>query len=231
MSSRSILFGALILSACAPLPVTDLSTVSDVAGGQPPIGQQASTPLGGLVFTQFSYWHRSGARILDASRQPFGLGGLFIGKGEVVFPARLGAASVFCSDKRIYSDPIAGFVSKACFADRNQDGVFDTVQVAPEQSNWIEQPLSTPLRYAKMDIPVPHRGSFKYEIAYDGYTAHTLHLSYREFKGKSLDRPAYTQQAQYDIAAFPATVVFRNVKIDVLRGDNEQLVYTIRSGF
>ncbi|MBM4201906.1 MAG: hypothetical protein FJ189_11550 [Gammaproteobacteria bacterium] len=231
MLSRPILLGALLLPACAPLPVADLSTVSDAAGSQPLIAQQASTPLGGLMFTEYSYWHRSGARILDANRQPFGLGGLFIGKGEVVFPARLGKASVFCSDKRIYSDPIAGFVSKACFEDVNQDGVFESVQVAPEQSNWIEQPLSTPLRYAQMDIPVPHCGSFKYELAYDGYADRTLHLSYREFRGKSLDRPSYTQQARYEIANFPATIVFRNVKIDVARADNASIVYTVRSGF
>jgi hypothetical protein len=231
MLSRSILLGTLFLSACAPLPVTDLSKVSDVADSQPRIGEPASAPLGSLIFSQYSYWHRSGARIIEANRQPFGLGGLFIGKGEVVFPARLGKASVFCSDKRIYSDPIAGFVSKACFADSNQDGVFETVQVAPEQSNWIERPLSPALRYARMDIPVAHRGSFKYEIAYDGYTDQTLHLSYREFKGKSLDRPAYTQQAKYAVSGFPATIVFRGVKIDVLRANNEEIAYQIRSGF
>lgn len=231
MFSRSILLAALGLPACAPLPVADLSTVTDAAGSEPRVGQQARTPLGGLIYAEYSYWHRSGARIFDANRQPFGLGGLFIGKGEVVFPARLGKAAVFCSDKRIYSDPIAGFVSKACFSDVNNDSVFDSVQVAPEQSNWIERPLSTPLRYAKMDIPVPHRGSFKYELAYDGYTDRTLHLSYREFKGKSLDRPAYTQQAKYDIGSFPATIVFRNVKIDVAQANNQEIIYTVRSGF
>ena len=231
MLSRPFLLAALALPACAPLSVTDLSNVRDAAGAAPPIGQQARTALGGLVYTEYSYWHRTGARILDANRQPFGLGGLFIGKGEAVFPARLGKASVYCSDKRVYSDPIAGFVSKACFSDADRDGLFETVQVAPEQSNWIEQPLSTPLRYAQMDIPVPHRGSFKYELAYDGYADRTLHLSYREFKGKSLDRPAYTQQAKYDLAGFPATIVFRNLKIDVQQANNEEIVYTVRRGF
>jgi hypothetical protein len=211
--------------------VTDLSAVSDVADTRPHVGEQAVAPVGGLVFTEYSYWHRSGARIVEANRQPFGLGGLFIGKGEVVFPARLGKVEAYCSDKRIYSDPIAGFVSKACFSDTNRDGVFDTVQVAPEQSNWVERPLSPALRYMKMDIPMPHRGSFKYEIAYDGYSDRTLHLSYREFKGKSLDRPAYTQQAKYEIAGFPAVITFRNVKIEVAQANNEQMSYKVLRGF
>lgn len=231
MLSRSLFLGAMVLSGCAPLPIADLSQVSDAAGSQPLVGQPAHTPLGGLMYTEYSYWHRSGARILDASRQPFGLGGLFIGKGEVVFPARLGKAEVYCSDKKIYSDPIAGFVSKACFTDTGQDGVFDSVQVAPEQSTWVERALSTPLRYSKMDIPVPHRGSFKYELAYDGYADHTLHLSYREYRGKSLDRPSYTQQAKYDIGSFPTSVVFRNVKIEVTQANNQEIIYTVRSGF
>ena len=232
MLSRLALVGAslLFLPACAPLPIVDQSHYEDKAGSEPGFGQQAEAPLGALMFSQYSYWHRSGARITDSNRQPFGLGALFISQGDVVYPSKLGAAQVYCSEKRLYTDPIAGFLSRACFIDRNNDGSFDAVQVAPE-STWVERPLSPQLPYKKMDIPVPHRGAFKHEIAYDGYSNQALHLSYREFKGKSLDRPTYTQQAKYDIKSFPAEIVFRNAKIQVLRADNYSIAYKILSGF
>lgn len=221
---------SLPLAACAPLPIVDQSRFADHAGNEPAFGQQAEAPVGGLMFSQYSYWQRSGARIAQSSRQPFGLGGLFVSQGEVVYPAMLDSKPVFCSDKRIYSDPIAGFLSRACFSDANNDGQFETVQIAPE-TTWIARPLSPVLPYKKTDIPMPHRGAFKHELAYDGYSGQSLHLSYREFKGKSLDRPVYTQQVKYDIAKFPATVVFRNVRIEVWKADNERIVYKILSGF
>jgi hypothetical protein len=221
---------SLLVSACAPLPIVDRSQFQDHVGSDPAVGQRAEAPTGGLMFSQYSLWLRSGARITVANRQPFGLGGLFIGQGEALYPATLDKLAVYCSDKRVYSDPIAGFTSKACFADTTGDGVFDQVQVAPE-STWVSRPLSPPLPYKRMDIPVPHRGSFKYELAYDGYGSQTLHLSYREFRGKSLDRPTYTQQVKYEVKAFPAVLTFREVKIEVLQADNNRIVYSILRGF
>lgn len=221
---------SLLLTACAPAPIIDRSSFDDRAGTEPRVGQQAETPPGGLMFTQYSYWHRSGARISEANRQPFGLGGLFIGRGEVVYPATVDDVPVYCSDKRVYSDPIAGFLSKACFLDLNNDGVFDRVRVAPE-STWVERPLAPPLPYQKADIPLPHRGSFKYELAYDGYSHQTLHLSFREYKGKSVDRPTYTQQVKYEVKGFPAVLMFRDAKIEVLQASNEKISYRLIRGF
>lgn len=221
---------SLLVSACAPLPIVDQSRFEDHVGSEPGYGLAAEAPTGGLIFSQYSYWLRSGARITAASRQPFGLGGLYISQGEVLYPATLDRLPVYCSDKRVYSDPIAGFLSKACFSDADSNGFFEQVQVAPE-SKWVARPLYTQLPYQKMDIPMPHRGSFKYELAYDGYSAQTLHLSYREFHGKSLDRPTYTQQAKYEIKAFPAILVFRNAKIEVLQATNEKIVYKVLRGF
>ena len=231
MRTQVMLVGLLLLlAACAPLPIVDQSRFADHAGNEPSFGQQAEVPTGGLMFSQYSYWHRSGARITQSSRQPFGLGGLFVSQGEAVYPAKLDNKPVYCSEKRIYSDPIAGFLSRACFSDANTDRLFETVQIAPE-TTWITRPLSPALPYKKMDLPMPHRGAFKYDIAYDGYSNQTLHLSYREFKGKSLDRPVYTQQVKYDVRKFPDIVVFRNVKIEVLDADNDRIVYKIIRGF
>lgn len=242
MISRLALVGiSLLLSACAPLPIVDQSHFEDKAGNEPRFGERAEASPGGVMFSQYSYWHRSGARITVSNRQPFGLGGLYVSQGDVVYPSRLGGALVFCSDKLLYGDPIGGgflytdpigglLSKKACFSDRSNDGAFDTVQVAPE-STWIERPLSPALPYTKMDIPVAHRGAFKYEIAYDGYSDQTVHLSYREFKGESLDRPAYTQQAKYAIRGFPVDIMFRTVKIQVLNADNNRIIYKIFSGF
>lgn len=221
----------LVLAACASAPIIDRSNYEDVASNEPAFGQQAEVPPGGTMFRQYSYWHRAGARITVSNRQPFGLGGLFISRDDVVYPSTLNGVAVYCSEKRLYSDPIAGFVSKACFSDRNSDGVFDAVRVAPEESAWIERPLSPPLPYTKMDIPVAHRGAFKYEIAYAGYSNQSMQLSYREFSGEDLIRPLYSERVNYHISSFPAEIKLRSVRIQILKADNDGVRYTVLSGF
>lgn len=231
MNILLILVAGLVLVACAPAPIIDRSNYADIAGSEPRFGQQSEASAGGLMFSQYSYWHRTGARITAANRQPFGLGGLFVSQNETVYPSSLDGLPAYCSDRRLYSDPIAGFVSRACFSDRNDDGVFDAVRVAPEESKWIERPLSPPLPYTKLDIPVAHQGAFKHEIAYAGYSNESLQLSYREFGGEDLSRPLYTERVSYQVRGFPAEIRFRSVRIQVWYADNGGIRYTILSGF
>jgi hypothetical protein len=220
----------LLTAACSPLPIVDQSHLEDKAGNEPRFGQQAEATLGSTIFSEYSYWHRSGARITAPLRQPFGQGGLFILSGETVFPSNIGQEAVWCTEHRVYIDPIAGPLSRACFSDRDNDGAFDQVKLAPE-SRWIDRPLDHPVPYKKSDIAVANSGAFKYELAYDGYTGQTLRLSYREFNGLSLEQPVYTQQASYEIKQFPAEITFRNVSMEVLEVDNRHIVYRVIRGF
>jgi len=220
----------LLITACSPLPIVDQSHLEDKAGNEPRFGQQAEAVLGSNIFSEYSYWHRSGARITAPLRQPIGQGGLFIPVGETVFPSTVDQAALWCTEHRVYVDPIAGPLARACFSDSGNDGTFDQVKVAPE-SRWTDRPLDHPMPYKQIDIAVANSGAFKYELAYDGYTGQTLRLSYREYKGLSLDQPVYTQQASYDIKQFPAEITFRNVSMDVLEADNRHIVYRVNRGF
>lgn len=71
---------------------------------------------------------------------------------------------------------------------------------------------------------------FKYELLYQGFSRNTLKLVYREFNN-DLARPAFFQDASYDVEKFPITVTFRTVRIEILSADNNQLVYKVLSGF
>lgn len=231
MYLRLLFLPALLLAAaCSPLPIVDQSHLEDKAGNEPRFGLRAEASLGSNIFSEYSYWHRSGARITASARQPFGQGGLFVPAGETVFPSTLGQDAVWCTEHRVYADPIAGPLSRVCFSDSGNDGAFDQVKFAPE-SRWVDRSLDHPIPYRKTDIAVANSGAFKYELAYDGYTGQTLRLSYREYKGISLEQPVYTQQTSYEIKQFPAEITFRNVSIEVLEADNRHIAYRVNRGF
>ncbi|HWO99992.1 MAG TPA: hypothetical protein VNL74_05120 [Methylococcus sp.] len=221
---------SVAMAGCAPTPIVDRSNFDDKAGTQPLVGQLAEAPPGSVMFSQYSYWHRTGAVFTDSNRQVFGEGALFVGAGDTVYPAMIGNDAVYCSEKLLYVDPLVGFYKTACFSDDNADGYFDHVRVAPE-STWIERKLSPPLGYKKKDIVVSHGGAFRYELAYQGFSNGTLNLSYREFKGKDLDRPVLTQDVSYQIKEFPAVISFRDAKIEVQEANNDKIIYKILRGF
>lgn len=225
-----LLVTPVAMVGCAPAPIVDRSNFDDQAGTQPPVGQEAEAAPGSVMFSQYSYWHRTGAVFTDSNRQVFGEGALFIGAGDTVYPAMIGNDAVYCSEKRLYVDPLVGFYKTACFSDDNGDGYFDHVQVAPE-STWIKRKLSPPLGYKEKDIVVPHGGAFRYELAYQGFSNGTLNLSYREFKGENLDRPVLTQDVSYQIKEFPAVISFRDAKIEVQEANNDKIVYKILRDF
>jgi hypothetical protein len=62
------------------------------------------------------------------------------------------------------------------------------------------------------------------------YAGQTLGLSYREYKGVSLEQPVYTQPAGYDVKQFPAKIISRNVSIEVPEADNRHIVYRVNRG-
>lgn len=225
-----VLMAGCCLSACAPAPVVEGGREGEKAGNQPIYDQQSSVKPGEVLFHQYSYWHREGARILVANRQPFAQGAIFINKGEVLFPASVEAEAWLCSERETYVDPLEGFIARSCFQDRDGDGDLDRVAVAPE-SRWIHLELSPALAYQKDDIIMPHPGGFRHELAYDGFSQGSLHLSYREYHGDTLRKPVYTQQVSYDITAFPAEIDFRSVRLQILSAGNQTLVYRVLSGF
>lgn len=73
-------------------------------------------------------------------------------------------------------------------------------------------------------------GSSAQELLYSGVFQDQVKVTYREFSD-DLARPAFFQEAQYELEGGVGRVNFRGAIIDILKADNQALTYIVRKGF
>ena len=224
-----ILLIALALSGCATVKISELSTVDSRIGTVPIIGEQAVAPVGGVIYSQFRYWSKTGYRLKGGLSVGLGLGRVSVSDGDFVLKAEVENKTAFCTEKLTYIDPLVGPHTTACFIDADNDGKFERLKTAPG-AIWFESEITPPLAYEKSELMVPRSDSFKYELLYQGITKGSLKLSYREYIN-DFARPAFFQDVTYDLDSTPTTITFRTVRLEVLSANNNQITYRVLSGF
>jgi hypothetical protein len=81
---------------------------------------------------------------------------------------------------------------------------------------------------AAIDTDQKNRGILQ-ELTYGGKSATTIKLLYREYVRENrvvLNRPAYTQELQYDLNE-SNTITFRELRIQILRADNNSIAFKV----
>lgn len=224
-----LLLIVLMLANCATVKVIETPIVDERIGKVPNIGDQATVPVGEVLYSQFKYWSKTGYRIQSNFSVGLGLGRIAVSDGDFVAKADVEGELVYCTEKAAYIDPLTGPFKTACFVDRNNDGRFDKVKAAPGVI-WFEKDVAPPLPFEKSEQIAPRGDSFKYELLYQGTSNNSLKLSYREYLN-DFARPAFFQDVTYDLKTRPTTITFRTVRIEVMEADNNQLVYRVLSGF
>lgn len=216
------------LAGCTTIKVTESSSVTEQIGRAPDLSQDAETPVGGTIYSQYRYWSKTGYRLLDPVATKIMLATVNVSAGDFVLPAEADGGVAFCTEKNALIDPLVGPIKPVCFVDTKNNGNFDVVKAAPG-AVWFKSEIS-PTKYAKGELIIPRPDAKKAELLYQGYSSKILKLSYREYMN-DFARPAYFQDVTYDITEFPTTVTFRTVRIKVLKADNNGLRYQILSGF
>jgi hypothetical protein len=232
MKMKSIVIAvALAIGAtgCASVSVIQPSQVTEKVGQLPELNSPANATVGSTMFSQYRYWSKTGYRMLAPVSIGLALGRIRTDAGDFVVPAVAEGAPAYCTEKLAYIDPMVGPYKTACFLDNGGAGSFDTVKAAPGMV-WFDKKLEAPIRYEQSELQVPRPDSKKVELLYQGISAKTLRLSYREYMN-DFARPAFFQDVSYEIADFPAEVTFRTVRISILSADNNGIRYKILSGF
>jgi len=214
---------------CSTLNVDVVELPIEKVGTAPLLGEKATAPVGGVVFSQFKYLSKLRYTVTAGASIGLGLGKVVVSPLDSLITANLDGQKVYCTEKPAYIDPIAGPIRTACFIDANGDGAFETVKAAPG-AVWFTKGVSPPLAYERSEQMVPRTDSFKYEILYQGTSRNSLKLLYREYID-NLARPAFFQDVTYDLDSMPTTVTFRTVRIEVLDANNNEIVYRVLSGF
>jgi hypothetical protein len=76
------------------------------------------------------------------------------------------------------------------------------------------------------------RGEGSYELLYEGVGGGVLRLTYREYTGEDLARPAFSQEVTYDVASNgPTEVLFKGAHITVLSAGNTEVRYHVDTPF
>lgn len=189
-------------------------------GANPPIGQQAVSSPGDIVYTEFDYAAVSGATLKSGYRDTIQL-------MEIQFPP--GAelvqfGSEYCTSAPVVRSPITGQMGNACLSDSNGDGAFDGIS----GSNLFPASID-PLPYDKVSIG--SGSGFRKELLYQGIQGETVRLSYREY-ANDMARPAFQQDLTYNMErAGPTRVTFKGVQLEISGANNNGLSYRVLTGF
>lgn len=223
------LAAALSLAGCSTvMPVSEPAQLVDRVGTTPNIGETATAAVGGEVLSQFRYTVKRGLRISRAVVQSVGLGRTHVPEGAFLFRSRADGQPALCTELKTYIDPLAGPHTTSCFLDGG-GGSLTTMKVAPGLV-WFTYQLSPPVPFSEGEVVIPRSDGFRRELIFQGKTGATLRLAYREYSN-DMARPAYYQDATYDIATLPAVIAFRTAKIEVLAVDNTGMRYRVLGGF
>lgn len=226
---RVILVATLALLAGCAAPAMQSNPYTLKNGQIPSLSTPTKASVGSPIYTQFNYWSRTGLHLDDPITARVGLGRVLIPKGAVLNVTQIENEKAYCTEDRTYIDPLTGPYKISCLVDRNGDGRFDIVKAAPGFI-WFESKLDTPAMFGSGEDVRQSADSKKMELIYQGYASKTVKLTYREFVN-DMARPAFFQEASYEVSSFPAEVNFKNVRLKIIDAGNNGITYEVLTGF
>ncbi len=189
-------------------------------GANPPIGQQAVSSPGDIVYTEFDYTSAAGAIITGGYTDVVQLVNVSIIPGSSLVKA----GDDYCTTYNAFTAMLGNPLGPACLRDTNADGAFD--RLAGGNIFPTDMP---PLPYRLESIGAG--AGFRRELLYQGVQGETVRLSYREF-ANDMARPAFQQDLTYNMERpGPTRVTFKGAQLEISGADNNGLSYRMLTGF
>lgn len=226
INKLSLLFGAMVLSGCAAVPVVSGDSVPQQKNASfPKIGQQVHVVVGGLVHLRANYTSQFNYRLKTPISMRFMLGRLNVSNEEMLISATLQNNPVFCTIRRTYSDPLVGATKPACFVE-GEKGAFDKVKVAPGEY-WFTKDLPSPVQFLAVELPVRQAGhALKRELVFEGYQNGSLFFTEKYYE-YNLEAASKAKPVLAKIGAIPARVILSDAIINVIAVTPNSLTYTL----
>ncbi|WP_435102055.1 hypothetical protein [Arhodomonas sp. AD133] len=218
---RSIVAALLVVAGlttgCSTLKQQDASYE---VGSHPEVGEQTTASVGEVMVTKYDYLARETAKPRKSLEGSFWLSRRSVAAGTTLIGAIAG-------DKKVYCQPPGGFGSP-CLSDSDGDGSFDTAYTINAYGFAVNGTDVSPVPYKIQDAKI--QDGFKYELVYQGIEDNVVRIAYREYTD-NLARPAYRQDLSYTISDDGDNATFRDVILRIHSADNNEIVYTVKSGF
>ncbi len=211
------LIGALVITGCASVQTQQAKYET---GKFPEVGKRTTVTVGQVMISKYDYLSQSGATLKESVSSSFWMGRDGLAAGTKLIGAISSGTQVYCQPPARLGAP--------CLKDVDEDGNFDhayTMNTYGYLVNGVEiQPVS--FRIGNQSI----KDGFKYELLYQGIDKGVVRIAYREYT-ENLARPAFSQDLTYTLESSQTRFRFRDVSAIIHTANNNQIAYTVESGF
>jgi hypothetical protein len=218
MKRTLILTAMIMLAGCA-----SVQTIAPEyqTGKFPKLNVEATVNVGQVMVGEHDYLSQDRA-ILRGSLN----GSFWMGRNAAVAGNSL--VAVMSSGQKVYCMPPGGLGSP-CVKDTHGDGFFDKAFTMNAYGMLVNESNIDPVGYRQANQTI--EDGFKYELIYQGRDSSVVRIAYREYTD-NLAKPAFSQELTYTLEPGVDTPVrFRDVSLTIHEADNNQIVYTVQSGF
>jgi len=219
----------LSLSACTTIQVSESVNIEPVAGVEPAVGEISSTPVGGVMFSQFKLWKKTGVKLNERFIGSVGGAPVDVGTSDYLFKAVADSKDAYCTEKLTAKNLFGVSIKNTCFSGFNARGEVTKVMV-PADAVWWSKDLPNPIGLSKLEENIPRPGAFRNELVFLGSAGKVIRILYREYTGDFI-RPAFSQDVSYDAASLPVEISFRGAKFQVIELPGSSIKYRVLSSF
>ena len=207
----------LILESCASVQATGSQYQT---GSFPELNAPVTVNVGEVMVSEYDYLSQNRAILREAIR-----GSLWTGRNSLIAGASL--VEAVSEGVTVYCQPPGG-VGNPCLRDSDGDGYFDRASVMNLYGMLVSPSNIDPVGY-RVSNPTIEDG-FKYELLYQGVDGNVARIAYREYTD-NLARPAFSQDLSYTLSDGTTSISFREVSITIQDANNNDITYTVESGF
>lgn len=216
--------GSLVACATAP-PTTGQSLLQQKVLSFPPAGEARLVKPGSIVHLQANYSSRSVYRLKTPFAGGFMLGRISASTDVVFLESMKDGKKMYCSQSRVYFDPLTGPHAPACFVSSGgENGPLDKVMAAPGMVSFTKD-VSPAVVLVQEETPEPKAGPLKRALVYDGRREGMLFFTQSTYE-QSLEKPTRVRPIIVKSESFPVMISTDDAGFSVL--DEKDGAITIR---
>lgn len=217
---------SLCLTGCVtPHAVSGDSVFTQKIATYPKLDQETQVKEGGLVHLHANYDSRFIYKLEKHFSSSFMLGRITATPDDHFSESISDGKTYFCSSRMIYSEPIFGPRSRACFTS-SETGVLDKVQATPGAVPLTRE-ISPPVSFTKEEMPFQRANSFlKRELIYDGVQEGNLLFTQKIYE-QSLTTPNRFKPHIVKIVTLPAKIVIDGAEFTIVKFTGNNLSFKL----